>query len=66
MARDNAGVSSVLPINLDDLLHCRGVESRIFEAMARNGSPPPRFDFDTGRTWFRATLPVHPEESATA
>ena len=37
---------------------------KIFEAMARNGSPPPRFDFDEGRTWFRATLPVHPGESA--
>lgn len=35
---------------------------KIFEAMARNGSPPPRFDFDEGRTWFRATLPAHPGE----
>lgn len=39
---------------------------KIFEAMARNGSPPPRFDFDEGRTWFRATLPVHPGESGTS
>lgn len=38
---------------------------KIFEAMARNGSPPPRFDFDEGRTWFRATLPAHPGQSAT-
>ena len=120
-------MSAILPINLDDLLRCRSVESarvefksgwnpqttgyqalktiepdhfspgaavpamparnrrigeffselklaerrltgvpKIFEAMARNGSPPPRFDFDEGRTWFRATLPVHPGESATS
>ena len=35
-----------------------GVPS-MFEEMAANGSPEPRFDFDTG--WFRATLPAHPE-----
>ncbi len=29
--------------------------------MAENGSPPPRFDFDPGRTYFRVTLPAHPE-----
>ena len=40
--------------------------SKIFQAMARNGSPPPRFDFDQGRTYFRARLPVHPGERATA
>ena len=34
---------------------------RIYRAMAENGSPAPRFDFDPGRTWFRATLPAHPE-----
>ena len=34
--------------------------SKIFEAMARNGSPPPCFHFDEGRTFFRVTLPVHP------
>lgn len=33
---------------------------RIFRAMQQNGSPPPRFDFDRSRTWFRATLPIHP------
>ena len=38
--------------------------AKIFEAMARNGSPPPRFDFDEGRTWFRTTLPVHPGHGA--
>ena len=40
--------------------------SRIFEALARNGSPPPRFDFDEGRTWFRVTLPAHPGHGAGA
>ena len=33
-ARDNAGVSSILPINLDDLLRCRGVESARVEFKA--------------------------------
>ena len=33
---------------------------RIFRALEQNGSPPPRFDFDPSRTWFRATLPIHP------
>ena len=33
---------------------------KIFEAMARNGSPPPRFDFDEARTYFHTMLPVHP------
>ena len=28
--------------------------------MSENGSPEPRFDFDEGRTYFRAILPVHP------
>ena len=39
---------------------------RIYRAMAENGSPSPRFDFDTGRTWFRATLPAHPEYAAVS
>jgi ATP-dependent DNA helicase RecG len=29
--------------------------------MARNGSPPPKFSTDEGRTYFLAELPVHPE-----
>lgn len=29
--------------------------------MRENGSPPPRFDFDEGRSYFRVTLPAHPE-----
>lgn len=33
---------------------------KIFAAMARNGSPPPGFDFDPGRSYFRVTLPIHP------
>ena len=37
---------------------------RIYRSMAENGSPVPRFDFDRERTWFRATLPAHPEYSA--
>ena len=40
-----------------------GVPS-MFEEMAANGSPEPRFDFDTG--WFRATLPAHPEYAAVS
>ena len=33
-------------------------------AMEGNGSPKPRFDFDEGRSYFRVTLPAHPEHSA--
>ena len=37
---------------------------QMIEAMTRNGSPKPVFDFDPGRTYFRATLPAHPEYAA--
>lgn len=37
---------------------------KVFRSMAENGSPEPRFDFDEHRTWFRATLPAHPEYGA--
>lgn len=30
-------------------------------SMAQNGSPAPRFDFDDERSYFRVTLPAHPE-----
>ena len=36
----------------------------MYRAMAENGSPQPRFDFDGG--WFRATLPAHPEYAAVS
>ena len=36
----------------------------MYQDMAANGSPEPRFDFDTG--WFRATLPAHPEYAAVS
>ena len=39
---------------------------RIYRSMAENGSPAPRFDFDPERTWFRATLPAHPEYAAVS
>ena len=39
---------------------------RIYRSMADNGSPAPRFDFDPGRTWFRATLPAHQEYAAVS
>ena len=39
---------------------------RIYRAMAENGSPAPRFDFDETRTWFRVTLPAHPEYAAVS
>jgi len=35
--------------------------SKIRRSMAENGSPSPVFDFDEGRTYFRVTLPAHPE-----
>ena len=34
---------------------------KVFRSMKTNGSPLPRFDFDEQRTYFRATLPAHPE-----
>lgn len=33
---------------------------KIFRAMAANGSPEPRFEFDEGRTYFSVVLPAHP------
>ena len=36
----------------------------IYNSMAKNGSPIPKFDFDEGRQWFRTTLPAHPEYAA--
>ncbi|MCY4265418.1 MAG: putative DNA binding domain-containing protein [Gammaproteobacteria bacterium] len=33
----------------------------VFKAMLDNGSPPPVFEFDEQRTYFRVTLPAHPE-----
>jgi len=37
---------------------------KIFRAMEANGSLTPQFDFDEGRTYFRATLWAHPEYAA--
>lgn len=39
---------------------------KVFEAMAANGSPRPRFVFDEERTYFQATLPAHPEYAASS
>lgn len=43
---------------------------KIIEAMERNGSPPPAFEFDEDHSYFMVRLPVHPAarevaESAT-
>ena len=40
--------------------------SKIFKSMEDNGSPPPRFDFDPDHSYFRVTLPAHPEYIAIA
>ena len=37
---------------------------KVFQVMRQNGSPSPIFDFDSGRSYFRATLPAHPEYAA--
>ncbi|HEX3130760.1 MAG TPA: RNA-binding domain-containing protein [Thermoanaerobaculia bacterium] len=34
---------------------------KIFRAMAANGSPEPRFEFDEGRSYFTVVLPIHPD-----
>lgn len=39
---------------------CTGTPT-IRAAMAENGSPPPRFSTDEGRTHFLVELPVHPQ-----
>ena len=71
----NANVPLVPPRNRrigDFLRELRFAEQRltglprIFQAMEDNGSPVPRFDFDEGRTYFRATLPAHPEYRAVS
>ena len=37
---------------------------KLRRSMQENGSPPPRFDFDEGRSYFRVTLPAHPGYAA--
>lgn len=37
---------------------------RLRRAMKQNGSQPAKFDFDEKRTYFRVTLPAHPEYTA--
>lgn len=37
---------------------------KVRRVMQQNGSPPPVFDFDGLRTYFRVTLPAHPEYRA--
>lgn len=39
---------------------------KIHRAMAENGSPPPRFEFDGERTYFRVVLPIHPGSAPPA
>lgn len=34
---------------------------KVYRSMRDNGSPEPTFDFDTDRSYFRVTLPAHPE-----
>ena len=33
---------------------------KILRTMRNNGSPPPRFETDKDRAWFRVRLPAHP------
>ena len=37
---------------------------KVFKDLEANGSAPPGFDFDDNRSYFRVTLPAHPEYSA--
>jgi len=37
---------------------------KVRRAMQQNGSPPPIFDFDAQRSYFRVILPAHPEYKA--
>lgn len=38
--------------------------SKIFRALKANGSPPPKFDFDKFRSYFRTTIYAHSEYTA--
>ncbi len=38
--------------------------AKVRREMQQNGSAPPRFDFDQARSYFRVTLPAHPEYQA--
>jgi ATP-dependent DNA helicase RecG len=45
-----------------DLAEGRGTGiPKIRRKMKENGSPEPKFEFDTGRTYFRVNLPAHPQ-----
>ncbi|MFN9402109.1 MAG: ATP-binding protein, partial [Dolichospermum sp.] len=45
-----------------DLAEARGTGiPKIRRKMTENGSPDPSFDFDETRTYFRVTLPAHPQ-----
>jgi len=39
---------------------------KILQAMKRNGSPKPEFDFDDDHTFFMCRLPVHPQATMPA
>ena len=39
---------------------------KVYQAMERNGSPPPEFHFDAERTFFQATLFAHTRKSTRA
>jgi ATP-dependent DNA helicase RecG len=39
---------------------------KLFKAMRENGSPTPTLDFDDARSYFRVTLPAHPEYRAVS
>jgi ATP-dependent DNA helicase RecG len=39
---------------------------KLFKAMRENGSPLPTLDFDDARSYFRVTLPAHPEYRAVS
>lgn len=43
------------------LVEARGTGlGKVHRAMEENGSPPARFEFDEGRSYFRTVLPIHP------
>lgn len=45
-----------------DLAEGRGTGiPKIRRKMRENGSPEPKFEFDTGKTYFRVILPAHPQ-----
>ena len=56
------GDKFTVPLKELNLTEGRGTGiPKIIKAMKANGSPPPQFETDEGRTFFAAIYPIHPQ-----